>query len=440
MKISVFTPIHKFNEEYTKDLFSSLISQTNLADEVKLSWVVVFNGEMLKTENVVKFQKIVEELNVSPNAIEDILYSYAETTGNVSELKRVACLGANADVLVEVDWDDILRNDAIDSIYRAFSDDSVHFVYSNSAQFGEGMQPDGTWPGQYPYGSRYGWKNRVTTFREQLLWEMIAFPATAHSMRRIEWAPNHVRAWRKSSYVEIGGHDPKIVLGDDHDLVCRFYIRYGGKGFRHIDECLYYYRKHDSNTCATRNKEVQDQVHQNYLNYIHLLAQTWAWENDLRRIDFGGRFNAPEGYETVDLLDADIIMDLDEDWTQIADNSVGVLRAYHTLEHLKNPIHFFNEAFRVLAPGGFLLVEVPSTNGVGAWADPTHISFFNEHSFQYYTNEQYARYIRPQYNGRFQAAGIREWWWNQPKLPIVTAELIALKPGYEEFFSGDKLI
>jgi SAM-dependent methyltransferase len=434
MKFTVFTPVHKPNERFIGDLYRSLCEQTY---EGVIEWFVVLNGQIKDSEWDEIITKLMSETETKANV--DVVWTRHDTDGNVSALKRFACDKATGDVLVEVDWDDILREDAIASLASAFEHEEVMFAYSNSAQFGDETW-QAVWEGQYPYGAYWGWKFRPTTYKGHDLIEMIAFPPTAHSIKRIEQAPNHVRAWRASAYKQIGGHNPEITLGDDHDIVCRTYLAFGEYAMKHIDECLYFYCKHETNTCFVRNKEVQDQVHLNYLKYINQLATRWANDHNLRKLDLGGRFNAWEGYETVDLLDADIVMNLNEDWSNIADDSVGVIKAHHIIEHLKNPIHFFNEAYRVLAPGGFLLVEVPSTNGVGAWCDPTHVSYFNEHSFQYYTNEQYARFIRPSYTGRFQAASIREWWWNKPKLPVVTAELICVKPEYEQYRCGELLI
>lgn len=417
------------NEGYLDDLFNSLCLQEY--DE-NFEWLVVLNGDITDKEWGAWIDKRTEHHFT-------ISWLYSDITGDVGQLKKKACEAATGEICVEIDWDDMLTPDALASLASAFEDEHIVFAYSNSAQFGD-VTWQGTWAGGYPYNPYWGWKTRPFKYNGYDLWEMVAFEPTAHSIRRIEWAPNHVRAWRKDAYLAIGGHDVNIALGDDHDLVCRFYINYGEKSFKHIDKCIYLYRKHETNTCSVRNKEVQDQVAINYRKYINQLATRYADDRGLRKLDFGGRFNAWVDYETVDLLDADVVMDLNEDWSNIETDSVGVIKAHHIIEHLKNPIHFFNEAYRVLAPGGFLLVEVPSTDGMGAWCDPTHISFFNTHSFQYYTNEQYARFIRPMYKGRFQAAKIEQIWWTNPKLPIVRAELICLKEPYNSKFVGEKLI
>jgi len=166
------------------------------------------------------------------------------------------------------------------------------------------------------------------------------------------------------------------------------------------------------------------------------MAEKWADDENLSKMDFGGGIYPKLGYLTVDTREiADVVCDLNEDWP-IPDNSVGVFRAFHIVEHLKDPIRTMNEAYRVLAPGGFMFIDVPSTDGRGAFQDPTHCSWWNEHSFRYYTDRKYAAYIQPQFNGRFQVSSLYTYDL-EPKVPIVRADLIALKPGYEEIAAGE---
>lgn len=411
MKITVFTPIHKYNKEYFQDLYLSVHRQT-FSD---FEWLILLNGEAIESADTIR--------SLVPWARVELFFK----TGNVGALKAACCEMANGEILVELDYDDQLVGDALEKIAEAFTDSNVQFAYSNFVEHKNGMSRT--------YSAAYGWHNRSFFDMQQ----NVAFPEQAHYMRRIEWAPNHVRAFRKSAY-DILGYDKELAVGDDHDLVCKFYVQYGERGFKHIDECLYIYRLHDDNTCSTRNDEVQRQVDLNYQKYAERMYLRWAQDNNLLAIDLGGRFNCPPGYRSVDLLDADYIVDLEKPWTQFEDNSVGVIRAYHLLEHLDDTIHFFNEAFRVLAPGGFLLIEVPSVKGDGAFADPTHKKFFNTLSFEYFTNENQARFIRPQYNGRFQKARVVEYWWSNPRIPVISAQLIALKGWYDERWCGLKEI
>jgi hypothetical protein len=81
---------------------------------------------------------------------------------------------------------------------------------------------------------------------------------------------------------------------------------------------------------------------------------------------------------------ADRIADLTQRWPA-DDSSVCEIRAWDIIEHLPDKIHTMNEAWRVLVPGGRIDIEVPTTDGPGAWQDPTHVSYWNRNSFLYYT-------------------------------------------------------
>jgi hypothetical protein len=79
-----------------------------------------------------------------------------------------------------------------------------------------------------------------------------------------------------------------------------------------------------------------------------------------------------------------------------------------------------------------LMSLTPSTDGRGAFQDPTHVSFLNENSFWYYTDRKYMKFS-PQikHEPRFQVSVLRtimmsEWHRNN-NLPYVQANLIAVK-------------
>ena len=85
---------------------------------------------------------------------------------------------------------------------------------------------------------------------------------------------------------------------------------------------------------------------------------------------------------------------------------------------------------RVLAPGGWAFIEVPSTDGRGAFQDPTHVSYWNENSFLYYTDRYYANFIDNK-DIRFQQYRKQTWfpneWLKTINVSVVTAWLVAIK-------------
>lgn len=417
--ISIITPVHESYSKFVGQAYQSLKDQIG---NITWEWIVVLNngGEVP--------DYILEDVRVK---------TFHSDANKVGALKHYAVSVAEGDIIVELDADDMLIPSALCEINNAFEDSSIAMVYSNSAEF-----EDTTWESR-AYSNYWGWEHRDFEWQGHTLKEMIAWEPSPHMMRQIFWAPNHVRAWRTKDYHAIGGHDKNLYVGDDHDLCCRFYIAYGADRIKHIDKCLYLYRVHGNNTCVVDNKEVQKISKRNYRKYSRDMATRWAKENDLRLLDLGGRFNAWTGYETVDRMDADLIMDLEKSW-KIEDNSVGVLRAKDIFEHLHDPIFTMNEAYRVLAPGGWLFIDVPSTDGRGAFQDPTHVSFWNENSFWYYTDKNYAKFIKPEYKGRFQKSRIITWFpsefHKENNIPYVQADLICLKLPYSDRPVGEVLI
>ena len=114
------------------------------------------------------------------------------------------------------------------------------------------------------------------------------------------------------------------------------------------------------------------------------------------------------------------------------DNSVGVIRASDFLEHIPDKVTLMNECYRVLAHGGMLLSATPSSDGRGAYQDPTHVAFWNENSFWYYTDARYAKYV-PEITCRFQVSRLETMfpsaWHEQHQISYVIANLVSVKDG-----------
>ena len=145
--------------------------------------------------------------------------------------------------------------------------------------------------------------------------------------------------------------------------------------------------------------------------YNAILGTQQHLERGLRKIDIGGGLYPRKGYETVDIKNGDIEADLNKKWP-FKDNEIGVINASHILEHLVDKHHSMSEIHRVLAHGGYAFIDVPSTDGRGAFQDPTHVSYWNQNSFLYYTTSQLGQFI---YNKdiRFQSLDLQTYYPNQ---------------------------
>jgi O-antigen biosynthesis protein len=220
---------------------------------------------------------------------------------------------------------------------------------------------------------------------------------------------------------------------DDQDLMCKLY-QVGD--FRLVDRCLYLQRMHARSTQreADTNAFIQTETVALYDRYIEGNALAWAHRHDLLALDLGAAHNHPPAYLGVDQYPGegvDIIATL-PDRLPLEDSSVGVIRAVDFLEHVADKVAVINELHRVLAPGGLLLSLTPSTDGRGAFQDPTHVAFYNENSFWYYTDARYRNFV-PTIRAAFQVSRVVTYlpteWHEQHRIPYVAANLIALKEG-----------
>lgn len=107
------------------------------------------------------------------------------------------------------------------------------------------------------------------------------------------------------------------------------------------------------------------------------------------KLDLGCGPNKAIGHVGVDLRPqpgVDVVADLTSTWP-FKSSSVDEIRASHCFEHLPEPLHTMEELHRVLKPGAVANLDMPSTNGPGAFQDPTHKSFWNLNSFLYYDKQ-----------------------------------------------------
>jgi len=403
--ISIFTPSH--NPKYLDEAYESIRAQTIQDWE----WVVLLNGDA-------HWER--------PNYDDRVRVAYAEPhmNGSVGALKRHAVDLCSGTILVELDHDDTLAPTALEEIKKVFNGDpETVFVYSDFAH----LDVDGK-PHAHMFDQTYGWN--YYTDGEHVV--CAGMKPTPHNVSFIWYAPNHVRAFRKSAYDAAGGYDYSRKVLDDQDLMARLYLQ--GK-FHHIEKCLYYQRLHGENTQVDpeTNVFIQEETVRLHSQNIQSLLLKWSEDNGLLALDLGGAHNPAPGYKTVDLHEpADYVGDIFNVLGELEDNSVGVIRAVDFCEHIADKIRLWNEFYRVLAHGGMVVSLTPSTDGRGAYQDPTHVAFYNENSFWYWVDDNYRRYV-PEIKVNFQVSQLfthfPSEWHKTHNIPYVCANLIAIKEG-----------
>ena len=165
------------------------------------------------------------------------------------------------------------------------------------------------------------------------------------------------------------------------------------------EKILYYsqpeHQKERLEICDT----LYNEIHANF-SYAHIvdyllekLGESPRPET-LTRVDLGCGSHKATGYIGVDLAPSpsvDVVADLTRRFP-FDTSTVDHLRAYDIIEHLPDRIHTMNEIWRISKPDALIDIRVPSTDGRGAFQDPTHVSFWNINSFLYYTR-QYPAYL-----------------------------------------------
>jgi O-antigen biosynthesis protein len=403
MKFSIITPSHKY-QSYIDELYTSITQQTYENWE----WILYLNGQFKRNE---LSQEILNDKRVK-------VYTNYDGNTNIGYVKNKAFSIGTGDVLVEVDHDDILTPDCLEELAKGFKENpECGFVYSDNATYH--MEDKFV-----PYSPVFGWTYRDFIWNDKKLIAMNTFEPSSHSLSYIWYAPDHVRAWKRDVYHQVGGHNVELSICDDHELMIKTYLE---TNFYHIPKVLYIYRITGDNSFLERNEAIQIKTKELHNQYAQQLAEKDADDKGLLKIDMGGGLFPRKGYKTIDQEDGDITCDLN-DGIPLEDNSVGVLNASHVIEHLRDPIKTMREIHRVLAPGGWAFIEVPSTEGNGAWCDPTHVSFWNEDSFPYYTNKNKAVFIRNT-DIRFSSMRLETSWWEGTKIAVVNTHLVALKDG-----------
>ena len=245
MKVSIFTPTH--NTKYLQRLYQTIRRQTYQNWE----WVICPNNGA------------IVDIKDDPRVK---IYPCSGST-NIGYLKKYACSKCIGDVVMEVDHDDELFENAVEECAKAFEDSSVDFAFSNCCDVAENYEPRF-------FNEKFGWVNKPCVYEGRNLVEMVAFPPDPASVSKIWYAPNHFRAWRKSFYDRIGGHDESMDILDDQDIMCRTYIH--GK-MHHIDKPLYVYHLHPENTCyGEKNAKIQELCVELHDKYIYKLVEKWC--------------------------------------------------------------------------------------------------------------------------------------------------------------------
>jgi glycosyltransferase involved in cell wall biosynthesis len=208
--VTVFTPAYKTGEKIYRP-FLSLKAQIYTNWE----WIIVDDSD----DDGETF-KVLSNLAKKDHRIQ--VFKPWEHSGTIGKLKNWACSLGKGHILVELDHDDELTDYALEYVVKGFKQfPGAGFLYTDCAEIYENGASH-TYRKGWAFG--YGSYSDVE-YKGKLYKSGNGGNINAKTIRHIISTPNHIRAWRKSFYESIGGHNKELHVADDYEIIVRTFLK-----------------------------------------------------------------------------------------------------------------------------------------------------------------------------------------------------------------------
>jgi glycosyltransferase involved in cell wall biosynthesis len=241
--ISFFTPIYNTGEKLWRT-YESLRTQTYNNWE----WCIV--NDSTDSGFTLKIAESIAEQDCRVK-----LYDFRKKSdGIVGESKYRAAALCMGEYIMELDHDDILTNDAGYWMVEAFKRyPDAKFVYSDCAEIWENHSSI-----TYGEGFAYGYGSYRDEVYNGITYKVMnTSNINPKTIRHIVGVPNHFRAWDRKFYMSIGGHNRRLTIADDYELIVRTFLK--TKMVR-IPKMLYLQFYHSNNTQDKTRADIQRRV------------------------------------------------------------------------------------------------------------------------------------------------------------------------------------
>ena len=252
--VTVFTPAYRTGEKIYRP-FQSLKEQTYSNWE----WIIVDDSD-----DHGKTFKMLSNLAKKDHRIQ--VFKPSEHSGIIGKVKNWACSLGKGHILVELDHDDELTDYAVEYVVKGFKQfPEAGFLYTDCAEVFE----DGT-NFTYREGWAFGYGSYTDVeYKGKMYKSGSAGNINAKTIRHIISTPNHIRAWRKSFYESIGGHNKELHVADDYEIVVRTFLK-----TRMIRVPKLCYVQYISNTTQRlRNADIQRHVRSIRAHYDRMIHE-----------------------------------------------------------------------------------------------------------------------------------------------------------------------
>ena len=283
-KVSFFTPAYNTPLDRLWRLYNSIKGQRRDNWE----WVIV--NDSPKNNNLSEELKRLSKLDSRVR-----VFTFSKPSGGViGDVKYKAASLCRGEILAEVDHDDELMPRCSELLMEAANHyPQCGFFYTNCREVDEQGNIL-----KYPDGFAFGYGS----YNEE--GDSICVGINPKTIRHIVGVPNHIRAWRRDTYQRIGGHNRRLTIADDYELIVRTFLN---TNFCHIESLGYiqyiYNNTTGQNTHDATRGDIQRRVRSIANHYNHDIAQRfyqlgvrdWAYkENPSNPLLTPSRFGSKE--------------------------------------------------------------------------------------------------------------------------------------------------
>ena len=260
-KVSLFTPAYNTPLDRLWRLYNSISAQTSQDWE----WVIVNDSP--------KNKRLSEELYLFSQLDSRVkIFTFSKPSGGViGDVKYKAASLCRGDLLAEVDHDDELMPKCVEYLIEASeARPESGFFYTDCVELNEQGQSM-----KYPEGFALGYGS----YRKEGEWDVsVCVGVNPKTIRHIVGVPNHIRAWRKEVYHAVGGHNRKLTIADDYELIVRTFLH---TRFCHIQALGYiqyiYNNETGQNTHDATRGDIQRRVRSIMLHYNHEISRRFYY-------------------------------------------------------------------------------------------------------------------------------------------------------------------
>jgi len=231
----------------------------------------------------------------------------------------------------------------------------------------------------------------------------LLFESSQGEGEEVNWIIGFCMAFKKAVWEQVGDFDESLwpCTGEEIDFCYRarekgvkigiardIYVHHEGSvTFQDMEDAgQIEYAK----LCERNNEHLAEKWGADFWNRQAIGEDMETTPKTLINLNLGCGLRPLEGYVNIDNraeVKPDVVCDVIEG-LPYPDNSVDIVRAHDFLEHIPigKTIKVMNEIWRVLKPAGMFRSFTPDAEyGQGAFQDPTHVSFWVENSWLYFS-------------------------------------------------------